>query len=246
MVGHILWEGASELDGAPIVIIATGFGARSRNEKTGDMIQTWIMRADIDPVSATRTGQDSSVCGDCPHRPAMAGSCYVTVWQAPRSVWDAYKRGIYKRATADDARDLLAGRAVRVGSYGDPAAAPYAFWAHALERAAVWTGYTHQWRTADPRLARIAMASADTLSEARLARAAGWRTFRVRAAAEPIAEREFACPASVEAGHKTDCASCRACGGTESKARAHPVIIAHGSKARRFERWQNGAATRAA
>ena len=47
--GRILYEGPSMLDGAPIVVIATGFAERSGNDKTGAMIQTWILRADIPP-----------------------------------------------------------------------------------------------------------------------------------------------------------------------------------------------------
>ena len=66
--GYILWEGASLIDGAPIVVIATGFASRSTNRKTGGMVQTYILRRDIDPVSAVQSGDDASICGDCPHR----------------------------------------------------------------------------------------------------------------------------------------------------------------------------------
>ena len=51
--GVILYEGPSELDGSPIVVIAT-FG--SKNRKTGkgrkNLIQTWIMRQDVAPWDA--------------------------------------------------------------------------------------------------------------------------------------------------------------------------------------------------
>jgi hypothetical protein len=126
-----------------------------------------------------------------------------------------------------------ANRVVRLGSYGDPAAVPIAVWEALVSRATAHTGYTHQWRTM-PQLAALCMASADSALEAAQAQTQGWRTFRVRAPSEPIAPREFVCPASKEAGAKTDCASCRACGGITSKAKANPVIIAHGATARRF------------
>jgi hypothetical protein len=93
--GVILYRGPSMLDGAPIVAILTGLASSSLNPKTGDMLQTWIIREDVSPVDATRTGDDASVCGDCKHRPANMGSCYVTVFQAPRSVHAAYHRGVY-------------------------------------------------------------------------------------------------------------------------------------------------------
>ena len=38
--GVILYEGPSMLDGAPIVVIATGIRTGSTNVKTGAMIQT--------------------------------------------------------------------------------------------------------------------------------------------------------------------------------------------------------------
>ena len=63
--GYVLWEGASPLDQAPIVVIAT---MNSSNVKTGNMIQTWILRSDINPVQAVNDGNDYSICGDCPHR----------------------------------------------------------------------------------------------------------------------------------------------------------------------------------
>jgi len=70
--GLELWRGASRLDGAPIVAIATGLAAPSSNPKTGPMVQTWILRADVAPHEAQRDGRDASVCGDCPLRPLMA------------------------------------------------------------------------------------------------------------------------------------------------------------------------------
>ena len=73
--GVILYQGASALDGAPIVVIANRITAASTNAKTGAMIQTFIIRSDIDPLTALKTGFDASVCGDCQHRPANNGSC---------------------------------------------------------------------------------------------------------------------------------------------------------------------------
>ena len=44
--GLVLYEGPSEIDGKPIVCIAT---LDSRNRKTGNMVQTWILRQDVSP-----------------------------------------------------------------------------------------------------------------------------------------------------------------------------------------------------
>ena len=92
--GFVIYEGQSLLDGAPIVAIAlTG----SSNPKTGDMVQTYILRQDVRPAEALRTGQDASICGDCKHRPLLGGACYVVVAQGPTVVWKGYKAG--KRKT---------------------------------------------------------------------------------------------------------------------------------------------------
>jgi hypothetical protein len=67
--GVILYRGPSMLDRAPIVVIATGLSDDSDNTKTGGLIQSWILVADIPPAEALHTGADVSICGDCPHRP---------------------------------------------------------------------------------------------------------------------------------------------------------------------------------
>ena len=66
--GAILYEGPSALDGAPIVVIVTGLARKSTNAKTGALLQTWILRSDMHPIDAVRSGADSSICGDCRHR----------------------------------------------------------------------------------------------------------------------------------------------------------------------------------
>lgn len=230
--GVILYEGPSKLDGAPIVVIATGIRGSSRNAKTGAMVQTYIIRSDMAPIEAVRAGADASICGTCPHRGDGTGagrSCYVTLIHEPRSVYASYKRGVYPKASAFQARALFAGKMVRLGTYGDPAAAPFAMWKVALGDAQGWTGYTHQWRTVGTQWSALIMASADSLDDMEAAHALGYRTFRVTA--EPFANvkgRETICPASEEKGKRTDCFSCRACMGTSGKARVSVQIAAHG------------------
>ena len=62
---YVIYDGPSEIDGKPIVAIAQ---VKTGNRKTGDMVQTWILRSDVDPITASRTGEDVSICGDCPHK----------------------------------------------------------------------------------------------------------------------------------------------------------------------------------
>ena len=96
--GYVIYEGPSLLTGEPIVCVAT---LHSTNDKTGDMVQTWVLCADIDPVAAIKIGADISICGYCDSRGDGTGkgrACYVQVARAPLCIWGAYQRGMYPRA----------------------------------------------------------------------------------------------------------------------------------------------------
>ena len=236
--GVILYQGPSLIDGAPIVVIANRIVSESGNAKTGAMVQTFILRQDMRPLDAARLGYDFSICGHCPHRPTNDGSCYVNIGRSVESVYGAFVRGRYARPHTDyDVAllpELFADSIFRLGSYGDPAAAPFRVWQHATQLVRARNGYTHQWREF-PQFAALCMASVDSEAQAIEARSSGWRTFRVRAAVTaPVMAGEIACPASEEAGKRTTCSDCRACGGTQAKARVSIVIAAHGTTARRF------------
>lgn len=231
--GFVLWSGPARYTRAPIVLIATGFGRPSTNEKTGPMIQTYILCEDVSPVDAVKTGADESICGDCAFRPLLADkgapACYVNKGHGPLAVWRANTVGRYPGLEPAAAGALAAqlGRPIRVGTYGDPAMVPVGVWRRLLAAAGGrHTGYTHQWRRA-PFLRGLCMASADSESDMRDARAAGWRTFRV--GLEP-AEGEIVCPASIEAGKRTTCAQCGLCDGSRGSddRRKSIVIRPHG------------------
>ena len=61
MAGAIVWEGDSLLTGDPIVVVATW---DSKNPKTGDMVQMYILLADVEPHIAVKSGADAAVCGN--------------------------------------------------------------------------------------------------------------------------------------------------------------------------------------
>jgi hypothetical protein len=238
--GIVFYRGPSMLDGKPIVAILTGLAGKSANEKTGGgLYQTWILREDINPLQAVNTGDDASICGDCRHRGTIVDgrnkgrSCYVRLDTAPNNIFKTYQRGRYPMVSPAEVRFMLT-KLVRGGSYGDPAAVPFWVWEAMLDGAPTGTAYTHQWRLF-PELAAFCMASVDTSAERAEAKLLGFRTFRVRDENEPIEAYEVVCPASKEAGYKTTCDACRACGGTRAKAKADIVIAVHGSgKAKHF------------
>lgn len=217
--GVILWQGASAIDGAPIVYVATAFNG-SDNGKTGAMVQTFVLpdpRAAGIQVNGNRPAKimawlrstgAKSICGDCPHAWQFnaesgeyeKGACYVREYQAPAAVLGAIARGSYPIAGIDFPAawiELLGfGLDIRLGAYGDPAACPpevsAAFVAHAKSR----TGYTHMWKSAHAgarrnawRMRDIVMASCDGAADLRAARDAGFRAFLVTPAGAQLAGR---------------------------------------------------------
>jgi len=227
----ILWEGPSEFDGAPVVVIATGLRRGSRNAKTGAMVQTWILSVDDNPVSAVKHGRDATTCGTCPHR-AGAG-CYVDVSRAPLAVWRSYKAGRVPHATDAD-RARIRAMPLRIGSYGDPGAVPASVWHDVTTDGQRRTGYTHAWRTR-PDLQGLCMASADSAAEHHVARAAGWRTFRVINSGDDVdagaRPGEIECLAESRGRSCVDCGLCHGSGPKAAKASIY--IAAHGAKASR-------------
>jgi len=216
----IIYSGPSLIDGKPIVCIAI---IGSGNIKTGNMIQTHIIRADISPMDASKTGEDYSICGDCIHRgtptdnpdkkQAENRTCYVTLYQGPTVVYKGYKRGLYPMAGPDDTRAIGKGRMVRLGSYGDPSAVPQHVWDALLVDSVGHTGYTH-WHNTNTDYSRL-MFSADNRYDAIKAHSEGKRTFRVIPVAtwkehgkESMLQQEILCPASNEAGNKVTCIDC--------------------------------------
>jgi hypothetical protein len=233
--GFVLYRGASLLDGAPIVAIAI---IKSTNVKTGNMVQTYILADNgLSPLESAKSGADFAICGDCKHR-RYAGElkdCYVNIGQGANAVYKAYLKGNYP-AGIQAAANASAGRMVRLGTYGDPAAVPAYIWQALIVQAAGHTGYSHQWQSgkAGADIMALCMASADNAAERAAAKAAGYRTFRVRGENEAIEAGEFICPASAEGGKRKLCGECGACDGGLQSRRADPVIIVHGSLKSRF------------
>jgi len=232
-LGYIVYEGPSLLDGSPIVVIINKIKAASKNAKTGALVQSFIIRSDINPVEALKTGADAAICGHCIHRPSLAAytgapQCYVNVGRSVLQVFNAYKRGRYVKAYPSEVAHYLTGLKLRIGTYGDGAAAPVKIWQALTQFTSAHVGYTHQWENAKfdhSAWAPLAMASADTIEEAAKANLYGMRVFRVSVGVDKQAG-EAACPASAESGKKTTCENCMLCAGT-SKAAKDIVIADH-------------------
>jgi len=233
--GVILHEGASLLDGKPIVMIGI---RKSNNNKTGNMVQVFYIRTDIDPMSANKSGEDFSICGSChlrgkPHNrdnkaTADERGCYVMLLGI-LAIYKAYKAGKYPTLPTHEWGKFVAGRTVRLGAYGDPACVPTEINRNFIHGADGHTAYSHQAETVgadyDP---TICMRSADTLDDARKAWAKGERTFRVGHLTSMVKGKEILCPASEEAGRRTTCDKCKLCSGMTINAKSI-LIPAHGT-----------------
>jgi len=236
----ILWAGPSPVDGAPIMAVLTGMDNSSANTKTGAMAQLWILRADIHPVDALKTGADFSICANCIHRPKELGenalkkfsrTCYVTVMSLC-AIYKTYREGKYPTLDPQKTADALRGRALRIGAYGDPAMLPLEL-LEVITSQCASTGYTHRWRECDARYSLYCMASCDNPADVITATANGWRVFYadVNPANEIEGMKLATCPASKEAGKRTTCSQCLACGGNriqpnEQRARHSLIKIA--------------------
>ena len=226
-LGYILDEFNSPIDGSPLVAILTMI---CKNRKTGPMPQVWILRSDINPVEALNTGEDVSICGNCPHRKQEDGSrsCYVNVGQAPNSIFKAYKAGKYvKDPMCLMSRKAVKGKSIRFGAYGDPALIRPVIVKTLIKACKTHTGYTHQWREdfAD-QFVGLFMASCDGMNDYLEATAHGWKTFAV----VPKGSSNYSgkqCPATIE-NSKAQCNTCKLCDGMKTDI----YVVAHGGGAK--------------
>lgn len=242
--GFVFYEGASQIDGAPIVGICVF--KRSKNKKTGGMVQTYILRSDTHPVDAAKNGKDLSICGNCQFRygwvkwvdkktgkirEGLKRRCYVNLGHGPTAVFGAYSRGSYPDISKKHL-DKLKGRMLRLGTYGDPLAIPKQEWDRLLGAGiAGHTGYTHQWQNdllSAPWIGQL-MASCDNAADQQLAVSRGWKTFSVINSDQTHKELQSGmCPSSHEyqqkTGRKVQCEDCKLCNGS----RASIAIQGHG------------------
>jgi len=219
-----VWRGSSQLTGEPIVVVLGGLYRPSSNRKTGPMVQAWILRQDMTPIEAARSGADEAICGGCPLRARVPGTlrqrqCYVNLGHGPRAVWQSWNAGRAQTLSPEAVAPLLTGRALRLGAYGDPAAVPFRVWETLAARASRVTGYTHQWarRGFDARILGLCMGSVDSAADVvRFEKKhPGARYFRTRPKGGALAAGETQCPAAAESDTPwAQCISCGLCGGT--------------------------------
>lgn len=221
----VVWEGISPVPHAKhrLAVVLTGLTRPSQNRKTGPMVQSWIIRPDVDPVYASRTGDDDAYCGNCEGRAARKdggdnthrkGWCYVNKLHGPRQAWETARQGVWVPDLS-----ILRNRQIRLGAYGDPGMVPYELWdrlIRATGRPNSHTGYTATWREewADQRLKDFCMASVQSDEEALLAERMGWRTYQIVPSFENLRRNQTPCR---EATHGETCSQCMLCSGGDRR-----------------------------
>jgi len=226
-----IWRGPSRIDGSDIVVLATGYGpVGSANLKTGPMIQTYILRADVDPFQAVESGGDFSICGGCQHRrdPVTGDrTCYVSLFRGPGGAWKAWRNHLElmsPRMLGEYAR--YRNRSIRIGAYGDPGAVPIHIWKAMIRSAPGFTCYTHQWRRLGSAWAKFAMASVESEAERDRAHRRGFRTYRI---ADKPGPGELECP------HPEKGIQCFRCGLCSGSTGAKSITIPpHGNGERKL------------
>ena len=167
--------------------------------------------------------------------------CYVRLEQAPTGIFKAYEAGRYEVVTTPVAIELVRGRPLRVGAYGDSAALPVGVLRPVVAAAAVVLNYTHAAGYAPGRADRLGpftMASADSIEQAQQYQARGLRTFRVSPSFElvggvrrvlDIQPGESQCPKTIDKA--VQCVGCGLCDGNRRGLRGNIVAPVHGKGA---------------
>lgn len=219
--GVELYRGPSSIDGKDIAVVATCLKRRSKNVKTGPMIQTYLFGTCWLPTMAKNLGADFSVCGDCPARKG----CYVNLRET-NAVWNSWVDGRIPKFEVTKHAEMFVGKKIRFGTYGDPAAAPLSAWSDMMKLCSGWTGYTQRWAALDVHEWGWLMASSMNPTKTVEAEKLGWRVFTI--SKTPIIGSRL-CPASQG---KTTCNKCSTCCGNK-RSRAKSIWTRpHGPKAK--------------
>ena len=226
---------------------------KTTNKKitNGDkLVQTYTFSADqfnyikngIDlnkkPIFKEFFALDAQNCFDCPFsvNANQGGKCYThKVMQYSgfvsmlKSIVKEFENGLDSIPTFSEVTEKIikmsTNRYVRFGTYGEPSMHPIELVTSMANVAKSWTGYTHQYMR-KPQYNKFFMASTHNQLQANTARDKfGYRSFI--AVKDNSSITGIICPASNEAGFKSNCADCGLCSGMVGKGKKDVVILEH-------------------
>lgn len=211
-----------------------------------NIVQTYsFSKAQLNYISdSDKTGQKinpkqffdlaQAVCFDCPF--IGYGKCYTHKYMQ-FSGFISMIRSIIKDGLTTTQIEPLSpilfnsiltmckGKYIRFGTYGEPSLIDLGLVSKLCNEAKSWTGYTHQWNKKEEYNSYF-MASTHKVFGALLASKKGFRSFIASKTAikdEPL----IICPASKEAGFKSNCSKCGLCSGTKGKGNKSILILEH-------------------
>lgn len=235
MNNKVVW-----LDGDNVFVVRKG---KTSNKKITDgsaLVQTYTFSKEQWLLATTSSGfgmkkffsLDASNCLDCPYSGNQGeGGCYthkfnqyVGFLSMLRSISHSELTPL-DRDKQGDIIEMCFNSYVRFGTYGEPSLMP----THLIEAitwvAKSWTGYTHQWdKDWAKDYGKWFMASVHNETEANTASDKAYRSF---IATTDGSEDAVSCPASAEAGFKSNCAKCGLCSGLLGKGNTNIKILEH-------------------
>ena len=234
-MSKVIW-----LEGNNVFVVRKG---KTSNKKITDgsaLVQTYTFSKDQWLLATTSSGfgmkkffsLDQSNCLDCPFSMGNGdGGCYTHKFNQYVGFLSLLRTIKPSDLTPLDndkqlaINDMCYDSYVRFGTYGEPSLMP----THLVESMSLvaksWTGYTHQWNKDWAKdYGKWFMASVHNQVEANTASTKAYRSF---IATTDGSEDAVSCPASAEAGFKSNCAKCGLCSGVLGKGKKDIKILEH-------------------
>lgn len=217
--------------------------SKTSNKKISDgstLVQTYTFSKQQWELATTSKGfgmkkffaLDASNCMDCPYSGNQGeGGCYThkfNQYVGFLSMLRSIRSDQLKPLSEGDFTiiiDMCRDSYVRFGTYGEPSLLDFRLVDNMVNAAKSWTGYTHQWNKEwANKYGNYFMASTHNKEETYKAKQKNYRSF---IATKDGNEEAVTCPASAEAGFKSNCASCGLCSGMLGKGKKDIKILEH-------------------
>ncbi len=198
----------------------------SKNDKTGDMIQSYLISKDLLNADTVHFG---SKCTTCP----MITKCYVN--KDKLSVRGALRRltnnesTSYKDVSFNEALKHIerSDKGLRLGTYGDPSILPLSDIEMLVKAARFHTGYTHYWDSIPTQYSKFLMASCENEEQELFAKSLGYRAFRVLLKDQNQHKVNKGTIECLNVTHGLTCAKCKLCDGNNKGSKKSIYIHEH-------------------
>tara|TARA_R110002153_G_scaffold174580_3_gene327820 strand:+ start:1422 stop:2123 length:702 start_codon:yes stop_codon:yes gene_type:complete len=227
-------------DGNNIFVVSKSKTSNKKITDGSNLVQTYTFSKDQWLLATTSKGfgmkkffaLDSSNCLDCPYSGNQGeGGCYThkfNQYVGFLSMLRSIKADSLTKMSNEKFTiiiDMCVDTYVRFGTYGEPSLLSSLLVKEMTKASKSWTGYTHQWNKEWANsYGEYFMASTHNQEETNKAKLKNYRSF---IATKVGNEEAVTCPASAEAGFKSNCASCGLCSGTLGKGNKDIKILEH-------------------